>query len=294
MKIRLATKSITSTLATIMVLSTFSLFGIVTQTTSAATATKTFEVGPGTGQATSHFRTFAVPCGQSVDVKVKFYRLGDPGAQNDVPLIIELRKPGASESQDGPIAATKNVTAYRTDDPNPTHRAITQNGVELNGSASDQSCSIPWRVRVRRADGAPQNAAKGEISLTYRSSSSSIGVEGSLISLNKGNTVTKDLGGSGGLKQGKIIITANWNHAVGPVPGPLPVLLKFELKDPTGLTVKTVTAYSSNQIGVSPQFRLEYIVPTCKPGQWKLKITNNTNDDTMNIDPKVTFIPECN
>ena len=294
MKFRFAKKSIASTLATLMVLSVFGLFGFVAQTTSAATTTKTFEVGPGTANTTSNFRTFAVPCGQSVTVNVKFYRLGDPGAQNDVPLIIELRKPGASDSQDGALAASQNVTAYRTDDPNSTHRQITQNGVNLSGSASDQSCAIPWRVRVKRADGAPENAAKGEISLTYSSGSSSINVEGNLISLNKGNSVTKDLGGSSGLKEGKIVITANWNHAIGVVPGPLPVLLKFELKDPTGTTVKSVTAYSSNQIGATPQFRLEYPVPTCKPGQWKLKITNNTNDDTMNIDPKVSFIPACN
>ncbi len=294
MKNRLAKKSIASSLITLMVLSMFGLFSIMTQTTSAASATKAFEVGPGTAQTTSHFRTFAVPCGQSVNVNVKFYRLGDPGAQNDVPLIIELRKPGASESQDGPIADTKNVIAYRTDDPNSSHRAQAQTGVNLSGSASDQSCSIPWRVRVRRADGAPQNAAKGEITLAYSSSSSNINVEGSLISLNKGNSVTKDLGSPGGLKEGKITITANWNHAVGPVPGPLPVLLKFELKDATGTSVRTVTAYSSNQIGAGPQFRLEYNVPTCKPGQWKLKITNNTNDDTMNINPKVTFTPDCN
>jgi hypothetical protein len=28
-------------------------------------------------------------------------------------------------------------------------------------------------------------------------------------------------------------------------------------------------------------------------GQWKLKITNNSNDDTMNIDPKIAYKALC-
>ncbi|MEW6125729.1 MAG: hypothetical protein AB1757_01590 [Acidobacteriota bacterium] len=286
MKINLAKKSIASTLATVMALTVFSLFGALTPKAAAETTTKAFEVGPGTGQSTSHFRTFSVPCGQGVTVSVRLKRLGDPGTQNDVPVLIELRQPGASQGQEGPVVDTKTVTV-----------TIPEKTISLAGAASNQPCSNPWRVRVRRAPGAPENAVTGNITLNYSSSSSSLNVEGGLISLNKGNSVIKNLGGSSGLKQGKIVITANWNHAIGPMPGPLPVRLRFDLIDPsTNSSVAYQIAYSTNEIRAdkTPKLRLIYNVPTCKPGQWKLKITNNTNDDTMNIDPKVTFTPDCN
>lgn len=254
----------------------------------AESQTKTFEVGLGTGQERSHFRTFNIPCGLAVKAEVKYSRLGDPNTKSqifDVPVVVELHKPATSGDADGPLAQEKSVTATRT-----------EQSVSLLGAESNVGCSNAWRVRVRHANaGNAPLAITGTITVSYNDSAQSISIQGGLISLNKGNSVTKTFGGSGGLNQGKITITANWNHAVGPVPGPLPVRLKFELINPAGTVVASQTAYSSNEIrsDKNPKLKLTYTVPDCVNGQWKIRITNDTNDDTMNIDPKASFKPDC-
>jgi hypothetical protein len=251
-------------------------------TAFAESITKTFEFGAGTANSISNKRTFSVPCGVSVSAVVEHYRLGDVGAENDVLIVIELKKPGATADEEGTVADTQNATAKRT-----------KQTATVTGTESNRGCSLPWIVRVKPANGQSQFAIKGSIVLTYSSAVKNISVEGGLISLNKGNSVTKNIGGAGGLEQGTITVTANWNHAIGPVPGPLPVKLKFELISPDGV-VKTVSAYSSNEARSDlTKFKLTHQVTDCASGQWKIRITNNTNDDTMNIDPKVKFTPDC-
>jgi hypothetical protein len=265
-------------------------FGILTLLAVAAvgsafaeTITKTFEFGAGTANSASNKRTFSVPCLIDVTAKVEHYRLGDVGASNDVPIVIELRKPGATADTEGEVADTQNATAKRD-----------KQTATVTGTKSSRGCSQPWIVRVKPASGQSSVAIKGSISLTYSSDVRNVNVEGGLISLNKGNSVTKNVGGSFGFGHGTIVITANWNHAIGPVPGPNAVKLKFELISPSGV-VRTVEAFSSNEARSDlTRFRLTYQVPDCESvGQWKLRITNNTNDDTMNIDPKVKFTPDC-
>lgn len=249
----------------------------------AASITRTFEFGAGTANSVSNKRTFSVPCGVSVSAAVEHYRLGDVGKQFDVPITIELKKPGASADEESPTAAdTQNATATRA-----------KQTATVTGTESSRGCSQPWVVRVKPTNGQSPVAIKGSIVLTYSSSSKNISVEGGLISLNKGNTVTKNVGSAGQLGQGTIEVTANWNHAIGPVPGPLAVKLKFQLISPSGETT-TVEEYSSNEVrsGLT-KFKMTRQVTDCESGQWKLKITNNTNDDTMNIDPKVKFTPDC-
>lgn len=247
--------------------------------------TKTFEFGEGTANSISNKRTFSVPCGRGVSAGVEHYRLGDTGAANDVPIIIELKKPGATADEEGPVADTKNAVAKRD-----------KQTVVVNGTASNRGCSLPWIVRVKPANGQSQFAIKGTIVLTYNSDNQDISVEGGLISLNKGNSVTKKIGGSGGLDQGRIVVTATWLHAVGPVPGPLPVKLKFELISPDGQVVESDNGYSNAEINPccsGNKMKITFQVPSCASGQWKIRITNNTNDDTMNIDPKVRLKPDC-
>ena len=94
MKNTFSKKSIATTLIAVILFSVFSLIGIGTQTASAATISKAFEFGAGTANSISNARTFPVPCGLAVTVSVEYYRLGNNGAQNNVPIIIELRKPG--------------------------------------------------------------------------------------------------------------------------------------------------------------------------------------------------------
>ena len=261
----------------------FGMFGFA----SAESQTKTFEFGAGTGQEHSHFRSFNVPCGLPVTASVKYSRLGDPNPKNqilDIPIVVELRKPAESGDGDGSIAQEKNATATRT-----------EQTISLSGTESNSGCTNAWRVRVRPVGaGNSPLAITGQITISYNDSARSIGVQGGLISLNKGIDVTKNLGGSGGLNQGVITITANWNHAIGPVPGPLAVRLKWELINPAGTVVASQSAYSSNELRSElTKLRLTYNVRDCINGQWKIHITNDTNDDTMNIDPKVNFKPDC-
>ncbi len=226
-----------------------------------------------------------MPCGLAVRAKVEHYRLGDTGAANDVPIIIELKKPGTTADVEGPVAETRNATARRD-----------RQTVTLGGTRSNRGCSLPWVVRVKPANGTSPFAIKGTIDLTYSSSVNNISVEGGLISLNKGNQVSKNVGGSSGLNQGTVVITATWLHAIGVVPGPNPVRLKFELINPGGSVVAQDTGYANNEINPccsGDKMRIVFKVTECITGQWKLRITNNTNDDTMNIDPRVALTPNC-
>ena len=251
----------------------------------AESITKGFEFGAGTAHTISNKRNFTVPCGTSVSAQVTFSRLGDVGASNDVPIVIELRKPSSNSNTDGQLAASLNVTARRAEQTR-----------TLNGSASNLGCPLQWTVRVKPANGQSPRAILGSITVTFNDSSSGISVEGGLITLDKGTSETKKIGGSGGLKQGKITITADWNHSAFGVPGPLPVKLKFELIDPSGNVVASDSGYSDAEINPccsDDKMKLTFNVPSCITGQWKLKITNNTNDDTMNIDPTVRFSPDC-
>lgn len=257
------------------------MFGV----TFAGSATKTFEFGAGTANSTSNFRTFFVPCGLNVTASVKYQRKGDGGASSDVPITIELRKPAANADDDGAVAQTVNVTAKRT-----------EQTATLNGTESNRGCSLPWRVRVRPQSGQSEFAIYGNITVSFDDSSKNISVEGNLISLNKGNSVTKNIGGSGGMDQGIITVTAKWNHAIGPVPGPLPVRLKFELIRPNGTVAASDNGFSNAEVNPccsNNKMKVTFQVAEQITGQWKIRITNNTNDDTMNIDPKVSFKPDC-
>lgn len=257
---------------------------------NAAEITKTFEFGAGTANTISNKRTFAVPCGQSVTAVVKYHRLGDTGAQFDVPIVIELREPGDTPEAEGPAFTTESVTARRTE----------QTATLVRTRSLARGCSYPWVVRVRPQSGSSPVAIKGSITVKFFSSTHELDVEGGYISLNKGNSVTKNIGFPSGITQGKLLITATWLHAIGPIPGPLPVKLKFELIDPRGTVVASHEGFANNEVNSccsGNKMRISYQVVTCLTsdvaGQWKIRITNNTSNDTMNIDTKVQFTPDC-
>jgi len=256
----------------------------------AAEITKPFEFGAGTANSVSNKRTFPVPCGQRVTAVVKYYRLGDVGAEFDVPIAIELREPGATAQEEGPAFDTKSATAKRTE----------QTATLVRAPSRDRGCNLPWVVRVRPSSGQSPVAIKGSITVTYDSAARNLEVEGGYISLNKGNSVTKNVGFPSGLVQGRVVVTATWLHAIGPIPGPLPVKLKFELIDPNGTVVASNEGYPNNEISPccsNKKMKITYQVTSCITtgisGQWKIRITNNTSDDTMNIDTTIRHTPDC-
>jgi hypothetical protein len=121
-------------------------------------------------------------------------------------------------------------------------------------------------------------------------------VEGGLISLQKGDTVTKNVGGSGGPHAGKIKVAGTWLDSVGGIPGLLPVQLQFQLIKPNREVAASKTAYSNGEINpCCSSNKMNFTIPVDAhiSGQWKLKLTNNSNDDTMNIYPKILPIGVC-
>ncbi|MFN2511020.1 MAG: hypothetical protein ABR568_06190 [Pyrinomonadaceae bacterium] len=253
---------------------------------SAETITKSFEIGLGTSQPRSHFRTFTLPCRTRMVASITYSRSGAAGANNDVPIFIEVRKPGATAEEDGAVASVKeNLTATRV--PKTTN---------LAGAVSDSGgCSIPWRVRVTHdADGPAPNAVSGNITASFSMPTSRIYVAGGLSSLNRGESVTRNVGDSNGIGQGTLVITGKWNNSVLGVTGPNPVKLKFEFTDPNGNHVAVGEGFSANEIRDLPKLRLTYRIEDCPPAQWKLKITNVDNqDDAKDIDAIVNFTPDC-
>ncbi len=236
---------------------------------------KPFEFGAGTPQPRSHVRTFPTPCSTAggIAAVVKFKRLGPAGASNDIPIIIELREPDTAPDQEGPVVETKTATAKKN-----------EQTIILRSQSSNRGCSLPWRVRVRYAnEGTPSSQVFGTIRLDYDGGIRDY-IEAEFIGdLEKGESRTTKLGDAGGLKQGKIEITANWVHYIGVVQGPNPVKLRFQLLDPNGTIVKTVEAYSSNELRSElPKFKLVYQVSKCGSGQWKLK-TTNIDDDNADV-----------
>ena len=257
-------------------------------TAFAGTISKTFEFGAGTPQPRSHVRTFPIPCGTpgGVAATVKFKRLGPAGASNDIPIIIEFREPDTAPNQEGPVVETKTATAKTT-----------EQTIILRSGRNNRGCTLPWRVRVRYAnEGAAPSRTFGSIRLDFDGRLRNIDIESPRHFLYKsGDYHSLKLGDSGGLDQGKIEISANWGHRIRAlVPGPNPVLLKWELIDPNGTVVKTVEAYSSNEARSElTKFRLTHQVTKCTPGQWHLRISNNTNDDASVDRPRVYFKPDC-
>ena len=166
----------------------------------------------------------------------------------------------------------------------------------LRGDPSPRGCSLPWVVRLKPASGNSPFRISGRIDLVYFRFDDDIKVEGELISLNKGNSVNKNIGDQTGLHAGNITVTGTWLHSISGVPGPLPVQLRFDLLDPTGSVVASKTAFSAAEINpCCSGNKMSFALPVNRhtTGQWKLRITNNTNDDTMNIDPKVTYTALC-
>jgi hypothetical protein len=164
---------------------------------------------------------------------------------------------------------------------------------------SKRGCHLPWRVRVRHAnEGTAPFRIYGSIKLDFDDRIRDVPVTGASGILKKGESTTMFLGDRSGFEQGIIQMTSNWAHAIDAgllIPGGNPIKLRFELIDPSGTAVKTVSAYSSNEARSElPRFNLIYQVQSCVADQWKLKITNtDPDDDAGYIGHNVKFTPGC-
>lgn len=264
----------------VSVTTSFSLFAAFA---SGESITKTFEIGPGTAYSTSNKRTFPVPGCQGIGVTVHYQRLGETGAANDVPIVIEVRSPGPNADTDGPIVASKTDTATRT-----------QKTAGFTPGTSETGCSVPWVVRVRSQNGPAPVAVTGDIVVAYNSGDYDVSVQDAgNINLDSGNTVTVNVGGSGGLPQGSIVIRGEWFHNLGV----MPIRMRFELINPNGSVVATDYGYSKNEINPccsGNKMRLTYTITNCIKGQWKLRIKNvSDGHDAIKVRPLAVKNASC-
>ncbi len=248
---------------------------------------KTFELGPGTPQATSVMRSYPIPNGLAVAAVVKYRRI--TGGKDGVSIAIELREPDTAPGVEGPIVATRFVIA-----------TTEEKTVIIQSLASNRGCSQPWRIRVKHSGTGPMPAAVfGTARMDYDGQSRSINVSGPGF-IGKGGSREIDIGGSDGFNQGQMGITANWNHMIGPIPGPEAVKFRLQLgflinNNPHDTMLLTLAeAYSSNESRSGlPKFRILEKIREDSPGQWKLFVSNISGHDAFMNAPTVNFAPIC-
>ena len=176
----------------------------------ASNITKSFEFGPGTANPTSNVRTFEIPSGLEVAAVVKYRRLGT--GKDGIPIEIELREPDTAPGVEGPVAQTQSASA-----------TTVEQTVTLRSLASNRGCTKPWRVRVRFAGtGSVPSSVFGTARLDYNGTARTITTQAPGF-VGKGTTKVVNMGGTTGLDQGAIGVSANWNHVIGPIQGPNPV-----------------------------------------------------------------------
>ena len=254
-------------------------------TALAETISKSFEIGAGTANGTSHRRDFTVPSGVEVEVKVRFSRKGNASAANDVPLTIELISPATSFGGSPEVIKTREVTAKTTE------QTITMKGEEaFNG------CSVPWSVRVKGTDGSPAVAVTGQITLT-NFVRSGIGrfLNGSEQSgLIPGYSLDKGRERSFGIpippSQGKVYdIGASWDHNLFI----FPIKMRVEILNPDGTVVASGEGFSQKH-DKTPKFKLNKLLTNApKPGNWIYRVTNLSDHDAINIRISLFSEPGC-
>lgn len=246
--------------------------------------TKSFEFGPGTPNAVSNQRGFEIPSGLEVAATVKYRRLGT--GKEGIPIAIELREPDTSPGVEGPIVKTERRDAY-----------VTEGSVTIRSLASNRGCTRPWRVRVRYdGTGTPPNAVFGTARLDWDGTTRTISAEtpGYVI---KGTSKEVKFGDATGFGEGAIAVTANWNHMIGPVPGPSPVKFNVALyvRLPNGddLVGPADEGYSTNEANATPRFGLIYRLSSPLAGQYRLNFKNKDVHDAFVQTPTVRFSPTC-
>jgi hypothetical protein len=105
-------------------------------------------------------------------------------------------------------------------------------------------------------------------------------MEGTTLTLGKGNTQTRKIYGIG-KSAGVLQLKAKW-HAVNLIPNTFNAL-KIELLKPNGQVARTGTYYSIHS-NKTPKFDYSYNISAADaalPGNWSLRITNNSSDEVI-------------
>ncbi len=244
----------------------------------AGTSIKTFDFGASGDNPTSrsHSRTFAPPEKVAIVVAVNYRTNGE----TPVALVMEI------EDAAGKSLAAREVFAEKT-----------AKRIVINISASENTihgCERFWQVRVRSKSGeVPTARIFGDITFSFVDpTATAIDVEGQSISLAKGGQTTKSIGNADSLNHpGIIVVRASWLDSLVNLVLPL----KFELVRPDGSIAKTLIGYGMNSNG-NPRLNFSHNITVSEAkqnGVWKLRISNNTEHDIIEIKPNVSFTKKC-
>ncbi len=244
----------------------------------AGTSIKTFDFGAGGDNPTfrSHSRTFAPPEKVAIVVAVNYRTTGDAA----IPIVVEI------EDAANQTLALREITAEKT-----TKRLV------INIAAAENKvhgCEKFWQVRVRSKSGeAPTARVFGDITFSFVDpTATAVDVEGQSISLVKGGQTTKNIGNADSFNHpGVIVVRASWLDSLVNLVLPL----KFELVRPDGSIAKTLIGYGMNSNG-NPRLNFSHNITVSEAkqkGVWKLRISNNTEYDIIEIKPSVSFTKKC-
>ena len=244
----------------------------------AGTSTKTFDFGAGGDNPTfrSHSRSFLVPQAVTIALKINYRTAGDAS----IPITVEI------ENAENRLVATQDVLAEKTG-----------KQIIINIRAAENTvfgCEKGWQVRVKSKDGQiPQARVFGEINLSFIDlPASSVFAEEQSFALKKGTQISSRIGTTETfLHTGIVNIKSSWSHH--PLANALP--LKFELVRPDGSSARTLVGYGTNS-NAKPKMDFEYriiIADTKQIGAWRLRITNNSDQEVLDIKPIVNFTRQC-
>ena len=277
--------------------------GLVLATSSSATAsdlTKTYSFGPGTGSTTTRetFKEFSIPCGTpgAMTVTVSFKRSGPVDQTRSFAVEFEIHEPAApGEAARIAGGAAYGATVHTTEAVVIKHVQPTSGG-----------CSRPWVVQVRSRDGDAPYVVSGSMSLRFGGETRNLNVSltpdhfAVMSDVNLGPRESKTLliEDATGCGQGQMAITGTWFHQIGNGLGTLPIRMQFELLNdafaPAGTALAVASGYSNSEPNASlTKLSLVHRIPSCKAGQWRLRITNIDQHHALLKKPSAKLTPTC-
>ena len=253
------------------------LIGFTVKST-AGTVTKTFDFGAGGDNpaSRSHSRTFAAPENVAIVVAINYRTTGE----TSVAIVVEI------EDAANQTLVLREIIAEKTAKRFVVNIAATDNKVH--------GCEKFWQIRVRSKSGEiPAARIFGDITFSFVNPMAiQIDVEEKSINLTKGKKTTKNVGNPNSFNHpGVMTIRASWLHSQINLVLPL----KFELIRPDGSIAKTLVGYALNSSG-KPHLDFSHNITVAEAkqtGAWKLKISNETEHDIIEINPTVTFTKKC-
>lgn len=244
----------------------------------AGTSTKTFDFGTGGDNpaSRSHSRTFVSPSALTIIVAVNYRASGDTA----IPIVVEI------EDAANQILASREILAEKTAKQLVINIAANENKI--------YGCEKFWQIRVQSKSGeVPKARISGDITFSFVDPTAIlIETEEKSINLASGKQTIKNIGNAESFRHsGVIIIQASWLHSLINLVLPL----KFELVRPDGSVAKTLVGYAMKSSG-RPQLNFSHNITVAEAkqaGAWKLRITNETKDDIIEIKPTVAFTKKC-